>query len=96
MVRMWGFLLSLRYGIAYFEQIKVPRALMLWMRSYLFTSISSTPAFWIADALLMRMSIPPKTSAALSIAALTLFSSLISTYSGKHFPPACSISFAAV
>jgi hypothetical protein len=50
----------------------------------------------IADALLIRISIPPKCFAVSSTAFLTLSSSLMSHLIAKAFPPAFSISAAAV
>lgn len=50
----------------------------------------------IAEALLMRISIPPKVSTTFWIHSLTLYSFLISHASGSPFPPAFTISSAAV
>ena len=56
----------------------------------------SVPVGEIAEALLMRMSIPPKFSTAFVTASLTCISSRISTSRGSAVPPESSISFAAV
>jgi hypothetical protein len=50
----------------------------------------------MADALLIRISIPPNFATVSSTALLTLSSSLISHLIAKAFPPAFSISAAAV
>lgn len=96
MVRIWGFLLLRRWGIANLEQMKVPRELICWIKSNLLTSISSTLVGLIALALLIRMSIPPNVYTVFSMAAFTLSASLMSHWMGRARPPAASISFAAV
>ena len=75
---------------------KVPRELTLNIKSKAFAGKCSTPAMFIALALFTRMSMPPKVSTVFWIAALTLFSSLMSHWIAMHLPPAASISFYAV
>lgn len=50
------------------ETRKVPRALMLFMRSYVLTEVLVESVSEIAEALLMTISIPPNCSAVFSIA----------------------------
>jgi hypothetical protein len=50
----------------------------------------------MADALLMRMSIPPNVSTTFSMLSLTLCSLRMSHAMARAFPPAFSISAAAV
>ncbi|GMS95436.1 hypothetical protein PENTCL1PPCAC_17611 [Pristionchus entomophagus] len=49
----------------------------------------------MAEALLIRMSMPPNFSAAFCTHSCTFFSSLTSRRTGRAFPPACKISSAA-
>ncbi|GMS84125.1 hypothetical protein PENTCL1PPCAC_6300, partial [Pristionchus entomophagus] len=50
----------------------------------------------MAEALLMRISMPPNLNISNSTQSCTFCSSLTSTTMGSAFPPACSISSAAV
>ena len=74
----------------------VPLPFILCIKSYRFISVSRVPVKLIAEALLMHMSIPPNSLTVLSTLSRTLSSFLISHFSGRHFPPASSIDFAAV
>ena len=59
-------------------------------------SVASVPVRLMAEALLTQMSMPPNLAAACSTASNTLASSRTSTISGRAWPPAFSISSAAV
>lgn len=73
----------------------MPLVLIECIKSYLFMSVLSVGVKEIAEALLIRMSMPPKVATALSIAACTLFSSQMSHVMARALPPAFSISAAA-
>ena len=75
---------------------KVPRALMFCIRSSRLGSVCSVPVRWMAEALLMQMSMPPKRSTVRATAASIWSASRMSHSSGKAWPPAASISAAAV
>eukprot|EP01137_Pigoraptor_chileana_P036752 Opistho-2@32881 len=74
----------------------VPRALTPFMRSYFFMGVSRVPVRLMADALLIKISIPPNLSTACATAVAIWFSSRMSVTHGRHFPPAASISSAAL
>ena len=57
---------------------------------YFFIGVSNVPVRLIAEALFIRISIPPKVDTASSTDLRTVFSSRISTIQGKHLPPASS------
>lgn len=69
---------------------KVPLALILFIRSYLFISVARVPVKEIALALFTTMSIPPNLATAFSTALITCFSSRTSTMQGRALPPAAS------
>ena len=75
---------------------KVPRALTPIIRSKRFIGVSSVPVRLMALALLTRMSMPPKCSAARATPSAICASSRISTWSASALPPAASISSAAL
>src|SRR5215213_1752098 len=94
-IRMCGLSAFSRCGIACFETMKVPRALIWCIRSKRRMSVCCTLVSWIALALLTTISMPPNFSAVASKAFFTFSSSRTSTTSGSARPPACSISCAA-
>jgi hypothetical protein len=96
MLRMCGASALRRCGMQSLEQRKVPRVLTWCMRSKRFIGVAAVLVSMMALALLIRMSIPPKVSTALSTAAWTSSSCRMSTTQGRAFPPAASISAAAV
>ena len=77
-------------------QANVPRTLTWCMRSNRFIGVSRVPVRLIALALLTRMSIPPKRSAVRATASSIWRSSRTSTAQASAWPPAASISAAAV
>jgi len=85
-----------RCGAAYLDTRKVPLTLIWCMRSNFFMSVSSVEVNEMALALFTRMSIPPKRDTVFSIASFTCSSERMSTIRGSAFPPAFSISAAAV
>src|SRR5262249_187845 len=95
-IRMWGFFAFARCGMAYFDTMKVPRALTWCIRSKRRMSVSATGVRETALALLTTMSMPPKAATVRSIASFTCASSRTSTTSGNALPPALAISSAAV
>src|SRR5215470_7093321 len=95
-IRMWGFAAFSRWGIAYFDTMKVPRVLTWCIRSKRRMSVSATGVRETALALFTTMSRVPKVATVRSIAALTCASSRTSTVSGSALPPAATISSAAV
>src|SRR5512141_3020847 len=95
-VRMWGFFAFRRYGRSACDAAKVPRTFTPKIKSNRFIVVCSVPVRLIALALFTRMSTPPNVSAAFAAAAASCSSNLMSTWSGRDFPPACSISRAAV
>src|SRR5262245_5885295 len=95
-IRMWGFAAFSRWGMAYFDTMKVPRVLTWCIRSKRRMSVSATGVRETALALFTTMSRPPKVATVRSIAALTCASSRTSTVSGSALPPAATISSAAV
>ena len=62
-IRMCGFAAFARYGSAYFDTMKVPRALICCIRSKRRMSVCATGVSWMALALLTTMSMPPKCAA---------------------------------
>ena len=74
----------------------MPRELIDCMRSKRFTSRSAIGARLIADALFTTMSTPPNFSAVWATASATWASSRTSPTIGSAWPPASSISSAAV
>ena len=53
MLRMWGFLSDLiKWGIAYFETIQVPRPLTWCIKSYFLTVVTCVSVKLIAEAIL--------------------------------------------
>ena len=78
------------------EQRKVPRTLTENIRSKRFIGVSRVGVRLIAEALLIRMSMPPKRARTASTAAFTCVSSRMSQAIGRALPPALSISSAAV
>src|SRR5215468_9260803 len=95
-IRMWGFGACSRWGMAYFDTMKVPRVLTWCIRSKRRMSVSATGVRETALALFTTMSRAPKVATVRSIAALTCASSRTSTTSGSALPPAATISSAAV
>lgn len=69
---------------------KVPLALILFIKSYLFISVAIVLVKEIALALFTTISIPPNFATALSTALITWVSSRTSTMQGKALPPAAS------
>jgi hypothetical protein len=76
--------------------MKLARPLTDCIRSKRFMSVSSVPVSWMAEALLMQTSMPPKALTVAATPAATWASSRTSTTSGRALPPAFSISAAAV
>lgn len=74
----------------------VPRVFIECIKSNLFIEVYKVPVKDIAEALLIRTSIPPNFSTPFLTASSTDYSSLISHFNGKAYPPAASISLAAV
>ena len=87
---------SRRKGKAAWEVKNVPRTFTSNIKSNRFAGVSSVLVKLIALALFTRISIPPKVSAANLTAASIWFSSLKSHWIANAFPPAASISAAAV
>ena len=79
-----------------FETKKVPRVLILCIKSYLFISVWSVGVGLIALALLTHISMPPNSETVCSTAALTSSSNRISVLIPIAFPPASLSSSAAV
>ena len=75
---------------------KLPRALMLCIRSYFFIARLSGSERSIAEALLTTMSMPPNFSTVCATASVTESSSRTSPTIGSALPPAASIASAAV
>ena len=75
--------------------IKVPRTLMSYIKSKRFGSVSSVVDRLIAEALFIKISIPPNFSIVLSTTFCTWSSNRISHCTANALPPACSISCAA-
>lgn len=75
------------------ERYKVPR---IDLKNSQYELFKGKPVMLIADALLIKMSIPPNFFTACSKAFFTESSTRRSHCTGKHFPPAFSISSAAV
>lgn len=69
--KMCGFEDFFKKGIQYLETMKVPLILIWCIKSYFFIEISSVPVKLIAEALLIRMSMPPNFSTTLLIQSLT-------------------------
>ena len=75
---------------------KVPLTLISCIRSNRLGSVSSVLVSEMADALLIRISIPPNFSTVLSMTFCTWSSNRISHCTASALPPAASISAAAV
>lgn len=91
-----GFFDLTKWGRQYFETMKVPLTIMECIRSNFFIDWSMLLFQSTAEALFIRISIPPKVSTTFSILFLTYSSNLISHLIGRAFPPAFVISYAAV
>src|SRR5262249_12219685 len=95
-IRMCGFSAFLRYGMQYFDTMKVPRVLMPIIRSNRFMSVPCELVRLMALALLTQMWMRPNSATVLSIAAITCASSGMSQTRGNALPPAARTSSAAV
>ena len=73
----------------------VPRTFMLCIKSKRFASVCSVLVNEMAEALFIKISKPPKVSIVFSMADCICSSNRMSTCTGRAFPPAASISFAA-
>ena len=74
----------------------MPRTFTPNIRSKRFIGVAGVGVRLIALALFTRMSMPPKRSTAWATAAATAFSSRMSVGTGSAWPPAASISSAAL
>ena len=72
-LRICGFLAFIRKGAQYLETKNVPLVLIWCMRSYFFMDCSTVETRLIAEALFIKMSIPPKVLTTFSIHALTFY-----------------------
>ena len=86
----------IKSGIITCEQRYVPRAFTWFIKSYFFMPVCKVPVKLIALALLIKISTLPNSACVASKAFRTLDSSRMSTRHGRAFPPAASISSAAV
>ncbi|MEA3221183.1 MAG: hypothetical protein OZX49_02302 [Immundisolibacter sp.] len=93
---MCGFSARSRCGRQVRDASQVPRRFTSIIRSKRLTGVSSVPVRLMADALLTRMSMPPKWATACATAASTASALRTSMTSGRARPPASSISCAAV
>ena len=78
------------------EMRKVARPLTAVMRSYDFMVVSIVPVREMAEALFIKISIPPNVSIVALIASRILGSLRMSTLRGNARPPSASISLAAL
>ncbi len=85
-----------RWGRQYLVTIKVPLSMTSCIISYCFIDWSIVLSQLTAEALLMRISMPPKVYTTFWILDLTCSSNLMSHWMGKARPPALMISYAAV